>query len=108
MEAGEVKADPVPSLPDYNSLPRLKHLSISLYPRSSGLRSYHVMFARQQSAPVSSMLDAGLVYRHPERHEEAIVFARDIDGISAVLDYHYGRNWSRLQVRLIPEREACE
>jgi hypothetical protein len=73
-------------------------LSICLYLREAGLKPYRVAFQRHQSAPVRSMLDEGVIYCHPARQEEAIVYAENEAGIPAVLDYHYLRGWSGLRV----------
>jgi hypothetical protein len=81
-----------------NSLKTMLHLSISLYPREAGLIPHHVTFTREQSPPVKSMLDEGVIYHHPERQEKAIVYAKDEASISDVLNYHYRRSWNRLQV----------
>lgn len=76
----------------------MQHLATVLSPRAHGLTPYRVTFQRPQSPPLRSMLDEGLVYRHPERDEEAIVWAQEAAGIVAVLTYHYGQDWSDLHV----------
>jgi hypothetical protein len=45
-----------------------------------------------------SMLDEGIVYRHPERRETAIVWADSEDCIKYVLRYHYSGHWSDLKI----------
>jgi hypothetical protein len=74
------------------------HLSKSLSPREAGLTAHHITFTLEQSAPVPSMLDEGVIYRHPERQQEAIVYAEDEASIPDVLNYHYRRSWNGLQM----------
>jgi hypothetical protein len=74
------------------------HLATVLSPRAHGLTPYRVTFQRPHSPPLRSMRDEGIVYRHPERHEEAIVWAQETAGIVAVLTYHYGHDWSDLHI----------
>jgi hypothetical protein len=42
-----------------------RHLSLFLNPRDHGLTPYLVTFTQGESAPVRSMLEEGMVYRHP-------------------------------------------
>ena len=81
---------------------RLRHLSIEINPREAGLQPYPVAFTREESPPVTSMLEEGVWYTHPERHEHVIVWAKDEAAIAEVLLYHYGRSWHGLQ-RLLRE-----
>ena len=73
-------------------------LALTLFPHEDHLTPYRMTFRRPESGALPSMLDAGVIYRHPERHEEAIVWAKDRAGIVAVLTYHYGHDWSDLHV----------
>jgi hypothetical protein len=76
----------------------MKHLSIYTNPREHGLTPYHVAFRRAESRPLPSMLDEGVVYRHPERTENAVVWAQNAQAIPDVLTYHYRGSWSDLEI----------
>jgi len=71
-------------------------LALTLFPHEDHLTPYHVTFRRPASGALPSMLEEGLLSRHPEWHEEAIVWAKDRAGIVAVHMYHYGHDWSDL------------
>ena len=70
---------------------RLRHLSLEINLREVGLQPYPVAFTREESPPVTSMLEEGVWYTHPERHEFVIVWAKDEAAIAEVLTYHYGQ-----------------
>ena len=76
----------------------MRHVSILTNPREAGLKPYRVSVHRPESPPVRSILDDGIVYRHPERIETATVWAENEDNISEVLKYHYGTDWKDLQI----------
>jgi len=59
---------------------------------------YCVQLRRDESPPVTSMLEDGFWYTHPERQETAIVWAKDASAIAEVLEYHYPRSWSHLTI----------
>ena len=73
-------------------------LSLTLFPHTDHLTPSRVTFRRPESGAQPSMLAEGRMYRHPERHEEAIVWAKDTTGIVADLMYHYRRDWSDLRI----------
>ena len=85
---------------------RLRHFSIEINPREAGLQPYPVAFTREESPPVTSMLEEGVWYTYPERHQHVIVWAKDEAAIAEVLTYHYGRSWHGLQ-RLLREPTPC-
>lgn len=72
----------------------MQHLSTILSPSvRDGLTPFLVQFYLKESAPLPSMLAEGLIYRHPERHEEAVVWAKTDADVFDVLTYHYGNEW---------------
>ncbi len=81
-------------------------LSITLFPHEDHLTPYRVTFHRPESGALPSMLEEGVIYRHPARQEEAIVWAKDRAGIVTVLNYHYGYDWSDLHVIAPPDDGA--
>lgn len=77
----------------------MQHLS--MYVSQSihdGLKPFHVQFSRPTSGALPSMLQEGVVYRHPERREDAIVWATSRDEVASVLTYHFERDWSDLKI----------
>jgi hypothetical protein len=76
---------------------RLRDLSLEIHPREAGLQPYPVAFTREESSPVTSMLEEGAWYTHPERHEHVMVWTKDAAAIAEVLTSHYGRRWHGLQ-----------
>ena len=76
----------------------MTHLSEWVNPREKGLTPYNVAFTLAKSAPLRSMLEVGIVYRHPECRINAVVWAKDQASIADVLRYHYRERWSDLVV----------
>jgi hypothetical protein len=74
----------------------MRHLSEWINPREHGCTPYKITFLRHESGPVPSLLDEGLVYRHPATTETCIVWAQDQADIARVLTSHYGRTWHDL------------
>lgn len=72
----------------------MQHLSLVISPSiRDGLTPFYVEFYLKESAPLPSTLAEGLIYRHPERHEEAVVWAVNDCHVFEVLTYHYGTEW---------------
>ena len=76
----------------------MMHLSIWSNPREKGEKAFPVAFTLTVSAPVRSMLELGIVYRHPENRFRAIVWAKDAASIPDVLRYHYRERWKDLTI----------
>ena len=72
----------------------MQHLSVVLSPSvRDGLIPFYVQFYLKESAPLPSVFEEGLIYRHPERHEEAVVWAVSESEVFDILQYHYGNEW---------------
>jgi hypothetical protein len=80
----------------------MQHLSNEWH--AEGLTPYQVQFCLKESSPLPSMLDEGFIYQRPQRHEDAVVWARSELSIPEVLRYHFGNEWYDVRVvRVIPE-----
>jgi hypothetical protein len=72
----------------------VQHLSLVLSPSVlGGLTPFYTEFYLKESSPVPSVLAEGEVYRHPQRHEEAVVWAVNDNHVFEVLTYHFGNEW---------------
>lgn len=72
----------------------MQHLSLVLSPSiKDGLTPFYVTFYLKESAPLPSVFEEGFIYHHPERHEEAVVWAVSESDVLDVLTYHHGNEW---------------
>lgn len=72
----------------------MQHLSTVISPSiKDGLTPFLVQFYLKESAPLPSVFAEGLIYRHPQRHEEAVVWAVNDNHVFEVLTYHHGNEW---------------
>lgn len=67
----------------------------------AGDLKWRVTLARPESPPIRVLLQDGIVYRHPAREEVAIVWAPDLAGIYAVLEYHYHTDWHWVRIQAV-------
>lgn len=72
----------------------MQHLSTVISPSiRDGLTPFYVTFYLKESSPLPSVFEEGMVYRHPEREEEAVVWAVNDSEVFGILQYHYGNEW---------------
>ena len=75
----------------------LKHIFITENPFGNGNQSFLVTFTLPESGPIPSMLNEGVMFRHPAETIKAVVWATSKENINEVLNYHY-RGWGNLEV----------